>query len=315
MSREIIKVGINRNDGTGDDLRNAMIKVNANFEELFSQSAGANNINFQNNEIRIDEGDLDLRLITSGDSGVDVNRSITVNSAETIRPSTFIDSQGDIQLFLDPSTNRIGVNTSNPDVEFDVTGSIHASEDITVDGDAVFGSTASNRLTIIAQLNGSLIPAGSNQNLGSSSNIWGTVHTDLLETNTINTTNFNTTSISATTVNATTLNGQLVTNDNIRINRDSFVNRLNTVELTANRQINLPDRNGTVAVITNNGRLAGPAPNAPSTSVGSVNDRAGDMAFSSTHFYYCTADYDGSTEIWKRIKFGPLTADSEDSSW
>ncbi len=38
MAREIINIGTNANDGTGDDLRLAMQKVNANFLELYASN-------------------------------------------------------------------------------------------------------------------------------------------------------------------------------------------------------------------------------------------------------------------------------------
>ena len=46
MAREIINVGSAPNDGTGDLLRNAMIKVNNNFEELYSFHSGTTITNF-----------------------------------------------------------------------------------------------------------------------------------------------------------------------------------------------------------------------------------------------------------------------------
>jgi hypothetical protein len=39
----------------------------------------------------------------------------------------------------------------------------------------------------------------------------------------------------------------------------------------------------------------------PSTAVGTVGDATGMYAVDATHFYYCFADYDGSSEIWRRI--------------
>jgi hypothetical protein len=40
----------------------------------------------------------------------------------------------------------------------------------------------------------------------------------------------------------------------------------------------------------------------PISSLGSVGDQAGDVAWDgSTYFYYCTANYDGSADIWIRI--------------
>ncbi len=39
----------------------------------------------------------------------------------------------------------------------------------------------------------------------------------------------------------------------------------------------------------------------PTSSKGQSGDVAGLVAFSSTHIYYCTASYDGTTDIWKRV--------------
>jgi hypothetical protein len=40
---------------------------------------------------------------------------------------------------------------------------------------------------------------------------------------------------------------------------------------------------------------------APTTSIGSAGDRTGMIAFSATHIYYCTANHDGTTDIWTRV--------------
>jgi hypothetical protein len=42
--------------------------------------------------------------------------------------------------------------------------------------------------------------------------------------------------------------------------------------------------------------------NFPISSLGSAGDREGDIAFTSTHFYYCITDYgNGTNDIWKRV--------------
>lgn len=40
---------------------------------------------------------------------------------------------------------------------------------------------------------------------------------------------------------------------------------------------------------------------APTTSVGKVGDTAGMIAVSNSYFYYCTANYNGSSNIWARV--------------
>lgn len=42
--------------------------------------------------------------------------------------------------------------------------------------------------------------------------------------------------------------------------------------------------------------------NPPASSAGTIGDLAGMYASDSTYFYYCIADYDGSTDIWYRIE-------------
>ena len=42
---------------------------------------------------------------------------------------------------------------------------------------------------------------------------------------------------------------------------------------------------------------------APSDPGGTVGDTAGMMAFDDQYLYVCVADYDTSTEIWRRVAF------------
>ena len=39
----------------------------------------------------------------------------------------------------------------------------------------------------------------------------------------------------------------------------------------------------------------------PSSSIGTASDKAGTLAFNNTHIYFCTANYDGANNVWKRI--------------
>lgn len=42
-------------------------------------------------------------------------------------------------------------------------------------------------------------------------------------------------------------------------------------------------------------------PTVPGTSKGNTGDVAGMYAADATHFYYCTDNYDGVTDIWYRV--------------
>lgn len=41
----------------------------------------------------------------------------------------------------------------------------------------------------------------------------------------------------------------------------------------------------------------------PITPAGATGDTEGMIAFDTTYFYVCIANYDASTEIWKRVAF------------
>jgi hypothetical protein len=45
----------------------------------------------------------------------------------------------------------------------------------------------------------------------------------------------------------------------------------------------------------------------PSSPTGAVGDTAGMMAFDNQYLYICVADFDDTTEIWRRVAF--------DTSW
>ena len=56
--------------------------------------------------------------------------------------------------------------------------------------------------------------------------------------------------------------------------------------------------------------------NVPTGSTGSSGDRAGDIAVDAGYFYVCTTDYDGTSDIWKRISFASaLAAEDGDTNW
>jgi hypothetical protein len=76
---------------------------------------------------------------------------------------------------------------------------------------------------------------------------------------------------------------------------------------------------GNVTVIRNelgqwefgtDGRTTFPSATIPITSKGSIGDHAGQVAFDSDYIYYCTADYDGDNNIWKRVALDATSWDN-----
>ena len=51
MAQQTLNIGSNANDGTGDNLRAAMIKVNENFTEVYAAPGVSDTLTFSGNEI------------------------------------------------------------------------------------------------------------------------------------------------------------------------------------------------------------------------------------------------------------------------
>jgi hypothetical protein len=74
----------------------------------------------------------------------------------------------------------------------------------------------------------------------------------------------------------------------------------NDIEATnSNGGINLIP-NGTGKVVVEDDSLTIQTSRTPATAVGAVGDTAGMVAWDSSYIYVCSANYDGSTAIWKR---------------
>ena len=82
MAQEIINVGITANDGTGDKVRDAFIKVNSNFTEIYDE--GGANITV-NNPVTSTETTLDVALadLNTGGGGTPTLQQVTDEGNET----------------------------------------------------------------------------------------------------------------------------------------------------------------------------------------------------------------------------------------
>ena len=78
MAKYTINTGTNANDGTGDDLRTAMIYINSNFTELYDSSTISSQITIAGNKINANATNADLVLEPAG-TGAIVLPAITID--------------------------------------------------------------------------------------------------------------------------------------------------------------------------------------------------------------------------------------------
>jgi len=148
MAQQLINIGVTADDGTGDTIRGAGIKLNANFTELFATSYVSSQIDFIGNNIITTLSNSDLSLSGNG-TGIVRFSDLTID--HTIRMSD----------------NEIRVNTSNADLVLTAsgTGSIKIdSADINggnIDGTPIGSSTpAAGTFATLSYDNSSLVLDG-----------------------------------------------------------------------------------------------------------------------------------------------------------
>ena len=128
MAQTVINVGTNANDGTGDDLRTAMVYINNNFTELYAASPITSTISIEGNKIFATSSNADLVLEASG-TGAIVLPAITINDNNfidnnnvnltlTTGPSFTISSEGSDEGTLIPGEKAHYIAT------FDLTQSV-----------------------------------------------------------------------------------------------------------------------------------------------------------------------------------------------
>ena len=111
MAQVTLNVGTNANDGTGDTLRDAMVKVNTNFTELFSSPLIASGITVSGNEIRSNRSNDDLKFSPSGtgtvviESGTGFTIDSNINIKDNIIKTTV--SNSDLELSASGSGNVV----------------------------------------------------------------------------------------------------------------------------------------------------------------------------------------------------------------
>lgn len=115
MAQQIINVGTNPNDGTGDTLRGAFIKTDDNFTELYS---GKQNTLISGTNIKTINGNSIL-----GSGNLTISGGITGSGTDNYIPRFNGTTALENSIIFDNATN-VGVGTASPVDKLDVNGSL-----------------------------------------------------------------------------------------------------------------------------------------------------------------------------------------------
>ena len=163
MTQLVINVGANANDGTGDTLREAMIKVNDNFTEIYASPLFNDAILISGNEIAATRTNDDLVFNPAGTGGIRFPAlQINGNNIEGLRTNDDINIKpagtgsvvfGAISIqgtsFSSADSSSINVNDG-----LVVDGTFSASGNATLSGSLEVGTTltATGGLTTLSQM-------------------------------------------------------------------------------------------------------------------------------------------------------------------
>jgi hypothetical protein len=131
MAQQTLNVGSNANDGTGDNLRVAMQKVNDMFTELYLSPLSGGDLDFSGNEIRATRSNDDIVFKPAGTGAVSMPAiRFNDNNIEGTR------SNDDINL-LPSGTGSVKVSSikiKGTTLSSDDSAAINVNEDLLVDG-------------------------------------------------------------------------------------------------------------------------------------------------------------------------------------
>ena len=97
MSQTLINVGTSANDGSGDSIRLAGIKINSNFTELYNRPSVLSDIRIFGNDITTQSSNADIVLKPSGTGAIQLGPAIKFEG------NNIIGLRSNEDIFITPS--------------------------------------------------------------------------------------------------------------------------------------------------------------------------------------------------------------------
>jgi len=114
MVQQVLNVGSTANDGTGDPLRSAFIKVNQNFTELYGKGAAGANFDFTDNTLTSTNTNGNIEFNPNGTGSVVVqDNKFIIELSRT--PASMVGQAGDVSGMIAWDSTAIYVCIGNYD--------------------------------------------------------------------------------------------------------------------------------------------------------------------------------------------------------
>jgi hypothetical protein len=293
MTKLVINIGSQQNDGSGDPLRTAFTKVNSNFTEVYAsldnKAVYPSQVNRSGKYLRTDGTNVTFESISYND----VNDKPSIPAAQV--NSDWASSTGVNAILNKP--NFVAVATSGNYNDLTNKPALFSGNyaDLTDKPSIPAAQVSSDwaATTGVAQiLNKPALFSGNYADLSNKPALFSGSYSDLTNRPTLFSGSY-----SDLTGKPTLFSGSytdLTDKPTIPTSFTSLVNGGSSLSLSNDGKLTFPD--GTVQS-TAYQRVAVPA-----SSAGSSADKAGMIAFDSSYIYYCTTGYvNPTTPIWKRV--------------
>ena len=139
MAQQVIGIGTNANDGTGDTLRVAMDKINDNFDEIYIAGPVSSNISISGTTVSTATGQLSL---TSDNGVIEVQGDLFITGKITGDNSSILEIMSPIVINSIQAENEI-VSFSDPIKLPTLTTTERNALTTVANGTLIYNSTAS----------------------------------------------------------------------------------------------------------------------------------------------------------------------------
>jgi len=218
MSKQTINVGTNQDDGTGDNLRAAFVKVNDNFTEVYNELGGValSNIKMSGSTISTDTANSGIIIDPNGTGTITLTGATTVTGGLT-PDSLAVTANATVGGTLNVTgTATFGAITIGSTIasDLDVTGAVTIGGALNANGDVNLGDTTGDTVTITGRFDSSLVPSVTETNdIGSLTLRWRDIFAQDIDGATLTTSGDATVGGNLTVTGNTTIGGNITIGD------------------------------------------------------------------------------------------------------
>ena len=218
MSKQTINVGTNQDDGTGDSLRAAFVKVNDNFTEVYNELDGValSNISMSGSTISTDTANSGIIIDPNGTGTITLTGATTVTGGltpDSLAVTANATVGGTLTVTGAATFGSITIGSTIAS-DLDVTGAVTVGGTLNANGSVNLGDTTADTVTVTGRFDSSLVPSITETNdIGSLTLRWRDIFAQDIDGTSLTTSGDATVGGNLTVTGNTTIGGNITIGD------------------------------------------------------------------------------------------------------